>query len=142
MKQYTIADVIMHIHDRECVFLKTDTMEIVNPMDYLSKYLPENPTEEDYEKLPTKESLNIYPLPSYEFIKHKLIMSDYVKSTIEDKDLRKELFYILRNYDYMDKFYDSLKKHNLYEDYRDYSLDYYHSVFKWWCEKYNIKLKK
>lgn len=33
-KQYTIADVIMDIHDRECIFLKMDTMEIVNPWDY------------------------------------------------------------------------------------------------------------
>ena len=64
-KQYTIADVLMDIHDRECIFLKMDTMEIVNPWDYLKKYLPANPTDEDYEKLPSKASLNIYPLPSY-----------------------------------------------------------------------------
>ena len=33
-KQYTIADVLMDIPDRECIFLKMDTMEIVNPWDY------------------------------------------------------------------------------------------------------------
>ena len=35
--EYTIADVLMNIHDNECVFLKTDTMEIVKPLDYLKK---------------------------------------------------------------------------------------------------------
>lgn len=106
----TIADILMDIHYTECVFLKTDTMEIVNPWDYLKKYLPENPTDEDYEKLPSKASLNIYPLPSYEFIDHKSIMSEFVKNIWDDKHTRQELFYILRNHDYMDKFYDSLKK--------------------------------
>ena len=86
LKKYTIADILMDIHDMECVFLKTDTMEIVNPWDYLKKYLPDNPTEEDYEKLPSKVSLNIYPLPSYEFIDHKSIMSEFVKNIWDDKE--------------------------------------------------------
>ena len=115
-------------------------MEIVNPMDYLKKYLPDNPTEEDYEKLPRKESLNIYALPSYEFINHKAIMTEFVKNIWDDKQTRKELFYTLRNHDYMDKFYECLKKHNLYEEYQEYSSDYYNYVFKEWCEKYNIKI--
>lgn len=140
MEKCTIADVLMNIHDRQCLFLKTDTMEIVNPMDFLEKYLPENPTEEDYEKLPTKASLHIYALPGYEFINHEFIMRFYVKNMIDDKEIRKELFYILRNHDYLDKFYVSLKKHNLFEEYREYSSDYYHSVFRQWCEKNNIKL--
>lgn len=130
MEKYTIADVLMYIHDRECLFLKTDIMEIVEPIDYLLKYLPENPTEEDYEKLPTKASLHIYALPNYEFIDHEFIMRFFVKNIIEDKEVRKELFYILRNRDYLDKFYESLKKHNLFDEYRNYSSDYYHSVFR------------
>lgn len=136
----TIADVLMDIHEREVVFLKTDTMEIVNPMDYLKKYLPENPTDEDYQKLPSKASLNIYPLPSYEFIDHKAIMSEFVSNIWDDKQLRQELFYILRNHHYMDKFYDCLKKHDLYEKYREYSADYYNFVFREWCKEKNIKL--
>ncbi len=99
----TIADILMNIHDGECIFLKTDTLEIVNPMDYLKKFLPENPTEEDYEKLPSKKSLNIYPLPSYRFIDHKNIMSEFTHNIYDNKEIRKKLFYILRNYDYMDK---------------------------------------
>ena len=47
----TIADVLMDIHENECLFLKTDIMEIVDPFDYIKKYLPKNPTEEDYKLL-------------------------------------------------------------------------------------------
>ena len=93
--EYTVLDVIMHIHYRESCFLKIDTMEIVNPFDYLKKYLPENPNEEDYQKLPSLESLHIYPLPSYEFICHKEIMSWYVKEMVEDKEFRKKLFSVI-----------------------------------------------
>ena len=113
-------------------------MEIVNPWDYLKKYLPDNSTEEDYEKLPSKSSLNIYPLPSYEFIDHKSIMSEFVKNIWDDKQIRKELFYILRKHEYMDEFYSCLKKHGLYEEYCDFSSDYYNYVFNEWCQKYNI----
>ena len=137
----TVADVLMDIHFNECVFIKIDTMEIVNPMDYLEKYLPDNPTSEDYEKLPSKESLNIYLLPSYEFINHKYIMTEFVKDTICDKEIRKELFYVLRNHNYLDKFYECLKKHDLYDEFRDYSFEYYHVVFRKWCTKNNIQLK-
>ncbi len=135
----TIADVLMDIHDNQCLFFKTDTMEIVNPFDYLKEYLPKNPTEEDYEKLPTKESLNIYPLPSYRFIDHKNIMSEFTHG-IFDNEIRKELFNILRNHNYMDKFYDCLKKHNLYDECSDYAADYYNFVFRIWCEENNIKI--
>ena len=45
---------------------------------------------------------------------------------------------ILRNHNYMDKFYDCLKKHDLYEEYCDFSSDYYNYVFREWCEKHNI----
>ena len=95
---YTIADILMNKHDLECFFLKTDTMEIVNPIDYLKTFLPENPTEEDYEKLLTKESLNIYLLPDYKFIDHKAIMTEFTKNILDDKQTRQELFYILRNH--------------------------------------------
>ena len=84
-------------------------MEIVNPFEYINKYIPENPTQEDYEKVPSKESLNIYPLPSYEFIDHKYIMSEFTHNIYDNKEARKELFYTLRFDDYMDKFYDCLK---------------------------------
>ena len=41
----------------------------------------------------------------------------------------------------MDKFYECLKKHNLYEECCEYSSDYYNYVFKEWCKIHNINLK-
>ena len=41
----------------------------------------------------------------------------------------------------MDKFYECLKKHNSYEEYCEYSFDYYNYVFKEWCKARNINLK-
>lgn len=139
--EYTVLDVIMHIHYRESCFLKIDTMEIVNPFDYLKKYLPENPNEEDYQKLPSLESLHIYPLPSYEFICHKEIMSWYVKEMVEDKEFRKKLFSVLKYHDYMDKFYEVLESNHLYDEFRDFSFDYYYSVFKEWCKEREIPIE-
>lgn len=118
-------------------FLKNDTIEIVNSIDYLKTFLPETPTEE----LPTKESLNIYLLPDYKFIEHKAIMTEFTKNILDDKQTRQELFYILRNHNYMDKIYECLKKHNLYEEYCEYSSDYYNYVFKEWYKIHNINLK-
>lgn len=73
------------------------------------------------------------------WIKTNSDVNVFVKSIKDDKETRQELFYILRNYDYMDKFYDCLRKHNLYEKYCNYSSDYYNYVFREWCEKHNIK---
>ncbi len=44
-------------------------------------------------------------------------MTLYVKRNIQDKEIRQSLFYALRNYDYMDKFYNNLRKYGLFKDY-------------------------
>lgn len=57
-------------------------------------------------------------------------MSEFTKNIWDDKQTRQELFYILRNQNYMDKFYECLKKHDLYEEYCDYPSEYYNYIFK------------
>lgn len=141
MEKVSITDILMKIHDRSIVFFKADTMEIVSLKHYLDKYVPKNPTEEDLEKVPSLESLNIHALPNYDFLNHKYIMSEYVRTIYDNKETRKKLFYILRNHDYMDKFYDCLQKHDLYDDYRNYCYDYYIAAFEEWCIERNIKYK-
>ena len=138
----TIGDLFLEVGPNQSAgHIKLDTMEIVDPLDYLLPCLPENPTEEDYEKLPRFSSFNIYLLPNYDFIEHKNIMSEYAHGIYNNKDARKELFYALRNHDYKDKFCDCLKKYNLYDDFRNYSSDYYNFVFKlWFKERYKIEL--
>lgn len=85
-----------------------------------------------------------------EFIKIQIIYKyNYEKLCFKRKKINdnkviikiKESFYILRNHNYMDKFYECLKKHNLYEEYCEYSSDYYNYVFKEWCKIHNINLK-
>jgi hypothetical protein len=138
--KYTIAEILMNMHEGRVLFLKTDTMEILySPFEYLKNFLPENPTEEDYEKLPSKEEVHIYLLPTYEFINHKSIMSEFTKMIYDNKEARKELFNILRYHDYLDKFYECLKKYDLYDEYKDYSSDYYEFVFNEWCLERNIE---
>lgn len=65
-------------------------------------------------------------------------MRDYVNEYIDDKVIRRSLFNVLRNYDYLDKFYDVLDKYDLCGDFYDYSYYYYTGVFTRWCKKNNI----
>lgn len=74
-EEITFVDMLRKIGPRETWFIKMDILEIVNPIDYIKPYLPDNYSEltsEELEKLdiPSFEDLNIYPLPSYEEINH------------------------------------------------------------------------
>lgn len=84
------------------------------------------------------KDLNIYMLPYYDDLNHKDIMTLYVKRNIYDKEIRQALFYALRNYDYMDKFYDNLRRYGLFKDYLEYSNYYYEQIIKDWKIKNNI----
>ena len=78
-------------------------------------------------------------LPEYKEINHKDIMTLYVKRKVENKEVRRNLFYTLRNYDYMDKFYNNLRKYGLFKDYLDYSNYYYKDIIDNWIERNNIE---
>ena len=84
---------------------------------------------------------------------YRVLILDFLLEVLDNKSLNpevydnkviikiKESFYILRNHNYMDKFYECLKKHNLYEECCEYSSDYYNYVFKERCKIHNINLK-
>lgn len=59
-----------------------------------------------------------------------------------DKEIAEEkyLLYILRRHEYMDSFYEALKKHNLYKDYCDMSDDFFRQIINEWQEEHNIKI--
>lgn len=139
-----LIDIIRIIKDRMNMYYKTDTNSIVNPFDYSEKYILDNYNElsdEEINKLniPDYENLNIYMLPDYNDLNHKDIMTLYVKRNINDKEIRKALFYALRNYDYMDKFYDNLRRYGLFKDYLEYSNYYYEQIIRDWKTKNNIE---
>ena len=64
----------------------------------------------------------------------------YSMIKVEDKSIHQELFYILRRHEYMDAFYEALKKHNLYQDYCDMSDDFFRQIINEWQEEHNIKI--
>lgn len=143
-ERITLVDIIRIMKDRKAMFYKSDIKSIVKPFDYLKEYIPDNYDElsdEEKEKLniPDDKDLNIYILPDYEDLNHKEIMTLYVKRNINDKEIRKALFYALRNYDYMDKFYNNLRKYGLFTDYLEYSNYYYEQIIRDWKIKNNIE---
>lgn len=138
-----LDDILRITEENKMIFYKTDIHEIVKPFDYLKEYIPKNYdklSSEEISKLniPSYEDLNIYSLPSYEELNHKKIMTSYVKVNVTDKQERQDLFNALRNYDYMFKFYDVLRKHGLFYDYLYYSNDYYKDKIAEWKEENNI----
>lgn len=146
MEGISLVDFLRTIKERRKYYLKIDTMEIVNPYKYIESRIKDfdKMTLEEKNNLtfPSFEELNIYELPSYEEINHSEVMRFYVKNCVVDTKIRKELFDVLRYYDYMDKFNDTLKKYNLLDEYLDVSSFYYESIIDEWVDKNNIKLNK
>ncbi len=105
--------------------------------DLLDRIKPLSDEEIKELNIPDYKDLNIYMLPYYDDLNHKDIMTLYVKRNIYDKEIRQALFYALRNYDYMDKFYDNLRRYGLFKDYLEYS-NYYEQIIKDWKIKNNI----
>ena len=146
MEEMNLVDFLRTIKQYQTYYLKIDTMEIVNPFKYIERQIKDfdKMTWEEKNNLifPSYEELNIYELPSYEEINHIEIMRFYVKNSIIDTKIRKELFDTLRNHDYIDKFNDVLKKYNLQDEYMDVSSFYYQSKIEEWLDKNNIKLNR
>ena len=89
-------------------------------------------------KIP-RVDLNNFRLPSYEEIDHKEIMRFYVKEFVEEKEIRKQLFYILRRDKYVDMFLDKLHELNLYDDFIDACGSVYIQIFNEWADKNDLK---
>ena len=79
-------------------------------------------------------------LPNFKEIDHKEIMRYYVKEFIEDKEIRKTLFYILRRFDFVELFIEKLKKLDLYEDFYDVCGNIYDCIIEEWALKNSIDL--
>ena len=86
------------------------------------------------ERLPLKDENNFRFL-TYDEIDHKDIMRSYVKDCVEDKEIRKRLFNILRNHDYVETFIEELRELNLYDEFEMACGDIYRQLFLEWAEK-------
>lgn len=85
---------------------------------------------------------NNFRLPTYEEINHKEIMSFYVRECIDDKDIRKQLFNILRRHNYMAAFIEKLNELNLYDDFVNCCVEIYVQIFEEWAEDNDLDFFK
>ena len=90
------------------------------------------------ERLPLKDENN-FRFITYDEIDHKDIMRSYVKDCVEDKEIRKRLFNILRNHDYVETFIEELRELNLYDEFEMACGDIYRQLFFKWAEKNELK---
>ena len=108
MEEISIYEFLRKIGKNQRYYINVDTWELFDLKAFDREYLKTHP-EELYAKnngklLPDGVDLNIYELPTYDEINHKEIMRFYVKELVYEKDIRKELFDILKRFDYMDMF--------------------------------------
>ena len=125
----TIIDVMLAVKEKNPVFYHKDTKQFDR--------LPYSETEilDLNEKLTIGDDRNTVMLPTYEEINHKDIMRFYVKECVEDKEIRRQLFNILRRDDYMDAYLDKLHELDLYEDFVDVCGDIYIQIFDEWIKE-------
>lgn len=91
-------------------------------------------------RIPINDPNNLR-LPSYEEINHEEIMRFYVRECVEDKEIRKQLFDILKRNEYMDAYLDKLRELNLYDDFVGSCGDVYIQIFKEWADKNDLDFK-
>lgn len=126
----TIIELMLEVRNRRSIFYHKET----NQFDYspVSERELENVC---FDKLIPYVDTNNIRLPSYEEIDHKDIMRFFVRECVEDKDIRKQLFGILRRDEYMDAYLEKLYELNLYDDFVDACGDIYIQIFKDWADK-------
>lgn len=126
----TIIDLMLAIRDNNVIFYHKDTNEFdFSPLSQL-----ELAKLDPNARLPRVDTNNIQ-LPSSRQIDHKDIMSFYVRENVEDKEIRKQLFSILRRHEYMGAYLEKLRELDLYDDFIDACGDVYYQIFHEWAEK-------
>ena len=93
----TIIDLMLAIRERRTIFYHKDT----NQFDHLPFSEIERRELKPDARIPINDPNNLR-LPSYEEINHEEIMRFYVREYVEDKEIRKQLFDILKRNEYMD----------------------------------------
>lgn len=132
----TIIDLMLAIRDGCPVWYHKDTKQFDHyPVSEIElKKLDPNA------QIPRKD-LNNFVLPSYKEINHKEIMRFYVREFVEDKAIRKQLFDILKRYEYMDAYLEKLRELSLYDDFIDACGDIYIQIFDEWADKNDLDFK-
>lgn len=95
-------------------------------------------TLDENARLPMKDENNFRFL-TYDEINHKDIMRFYVKECVDDKEIRKQLFNILRRSDYIEFFIEKLNELSLYDEFEIVCGDIYYQIFYEWAGKNDLK---
>lgn len=88
-------------------------------------------------QLPLKDENNFRFL-TYDEIDHRDIMRFYVRECVDDKEIRKQLFGILRRSDYVDSFVEALHELSLYDEFEMVCGDIYDQLFNEWAKKNSL----
>ena len=130
-----IVELMLAIRDFRFVYYHKDT----NTFDFC----PRSSIELEHSipgKLIPIHDTNNFRLPTYQEIDHKEIFSFFVRECIYEKEIRKQLFNILRRNEYIDAFIDKLHELNLYDDFVDICGDIYYQIFMEWQDENGLKL--
>jgi hypothetical protein len=133
----TLSDIFRKI-GKDCYWYYCPETKEVNTFQYFSRQDCCDGNMILKQEIGTGISSELIRLPEYKDIDHKDIMSFYVKECVEDKGPRRKLFNILRNHDFMDRFLDTVKELNLYDEYLMVTDDIYIQLADEWIEKNNI----
>lgn len=132
----TIIDLMLAVRERTTFFYHKDTKTFdCYPFSELER---EHLTDDS--KIPYND-LNNFRFLSYEEIDHEDIMRFYVRECVDDKEIRKQLFNILRRDDFIDAYLDKLRELDLYDDFMDICGDVYIQIFEEWAKKKNLEFK-
>ena len=127
----TIMELMLEISDRNVyIFYHKDT----NTFDQWPVSAIQLQTLDKNARLPMKDENNFRFL-TYDEIDHKDIMRFYVKECVDDKEIRTQLFNILRKSNYVDAFIEKLHELNLYDEFEMVCGDIYAQMFFDWSKK-------
>ncbi|MDO4552342.1 MAG: hypothetical protein Q4C22_02285 [Bacillota bacterium] len=132
----TIIDLMLAIRENTMIYYHKDTKKF----DYMPRSELELKKLRADRRIPRNDTNNVR-LPSYEEIDHEEIMRFYVREFVEEKEIRKQLFYILRRDDYIDAYLDKLRELDLYDDFIDACGDIYIQIFTEWAEANDLEFK-
>lgn len=137
----TIVELMLSIRERRTVYYHRDT----NRFDFfpiseleLERHQEDTTGERYRERLRFDKDRNNICLPSYEEINHKELMRFFVRECVDDQEIRKQLFSILRRTEYIDAFIEKIKELNLYMSFVYAAGDVYVQIFEEWADKYGL----
>ena len=134
----TITELMLHIDNSfKLLFYHRDT----NVFDGYPISEIQFKTLDKNARIPEKDENNFRFL-SYDEINHKEIMRFYVRECVEDKEIRKQLFNVLRRTDYVKPFVEALRSMDLYEDFDMVCGDIYMQMFEEWAERRKLDFRR